>query len=107
MADIVQQGRGDEKLRLLPADRFRESLVVREMPEKKQREPIDSKRVLKPAVGGGRIDQGNKPKLRNPRQAAELREIDEIPHPLGERHVQLRREANHSPGGIESGNLGN
>jgi hypothetical protein len=71
---------------------------VFEVPEKQQPQAIDPERMLKAAVGSGRVDQGDEPELRNSREAAKLRAIDQISHSLGERHIQLRRETDHSSG---------
>ena len=98
MADVVQESRDDKELGLLSADRFSEALIVREVPEKQQPQAIDPERMLKAAVGSGRVDQGDEPELGNSREAAKLRAIDQISHSLGERHIQLRRETDHSSG---------
>ena len=42
VTDIVQQGGDDKELRLLPADRSSETIIVRKVPEKQQPQAIDT-----------------------------------------------------------------
>ena len=76
------------------------------MPEKQERQAIDPDLMLESGVGGRWVNQGDEPELRNPREPAKLRAIDQVAHPLCEWNIQLRRESNHPAGGIQSRNLG-
>ena len=101
MAQVVQQGGGHEDLGRFRRDRRREALLVGELLQVHQGQAVDAQAVLEAGVQGRRIDQRNQPQLADPRQAAEVRSIDDLPHPRRQGHVDLGRNADHGPMGIQ------
>ena len=107
MAQVVQQGRDDQQLGVLGPHGLGETLVVGQLLQEQQRQPVDAQRVLEPRMDCGRVDQRNQAELADPRQPAELRAIDQMPDPAGHGNVQLRRDADQRTPGVQAGNFRN
>ena len=93
MAQIVQQGRDDEQLGVLRAHRPRESLVVGQLLQIKQGQPIDAQAVLETRVDGRRIDQRHQAQLADPGQAAEIGRVDQSAAPAASAARRARAES--------------
>ena len=84
-----------------------ESFVGGQLPQIDQRQPVDAQRVLESRVQRGRIDERNESQLANLRQTAKLGRIDDLPHTVGHRHIDFRRNAHHTLPSIQGGHFRN
>ena len=101
MSQVVQKRGGHKDLGRLRADRRREPLLVGKLFQVHQGQAVDAQAVLEAGVQRRRIDQRDQAQLADPRQAAEFRRVDELPHPRRQRHVHLGRNADHRPPRIQ------
>lgn len=76
---VVQQGRHDQQLGVGRHDRRGESLVVAQMPQAQQGQPVHAHRVLEARVMRRRVHEGHEPQLADPGQPAELGRVHERP----------------------------
>ncbi len=80
MSQVVQQGRGNEQLRIAGRDDLGEPSVVGKLPQKQQRQPVHSQRMLEPRMVGRWIHQRHQPQLADPGQPPVLGRVDDRPH---------------------------
>ena len=85
----------------------REPLVVGQLLQIQQRQPIHAQAVLEARVDGRRIDQRHQAQLADARQAAEIGRVDQLPHAGRQRHVDLGRNAHQAPAGVQGDDFGN
>ena len=82
MADVVQQGGGQEQLGILRRNRGGESLVGGEPIEVFDGCQEDAERMFEPRVIGGRVDQPDQTELADVGQPAKRGRVDESPHAM-------------------------
>ncbi len=107
VAQVVQQGGGQKDLGVLGADGRLKPLVVGQPLQIQQPQAEDAQAVLEAGMMGRRIDQRHQPQLADAGQAAEVGRVDHLPHATRERNVDLRRDADQRPPGIQGGHFGN
>ena len=96
---------GDEQLGRRRADGGRESLVMAQLLQVEQGQAVNAQAVFEAGVPRCRIDQRDQAQLADSRQAAEIGGVNDLPHSRRQRHVHFRRNADHRPPGVESGNF--
>ncbi len=106
VADVMDEGRDDEGLRVLGAHPVAEGSLVAEPPEKLQGQPEDAERVLEPRVHRAGVDERHEPELADPREPSHRRGVDDRPHPPRQRHGKVGRDADRVGSGPQHRDFG-
>ena len=106
VAHVVQQRRGHERRGVGLADGRDEPVVAGQPPQKLQRQPVGSQRVLEPGVHGPGIDECHETELRDPGEPPQLGGVQQPPHPRRQRDGHVRRNPDAADARFDGGEFG-